>query len=66
MKLKELTAYLDSEVPVSLQEQYDNAGLQIGNPEKEISSALISLDITEDVAGEAISHGSDVIISHHP
>jgi dinuclear metal center YbgI/SA1388 family protein len=66
MKLKELTAYLDSEVPVRLQEQYDNAGLQIGNPEKEISSALISLDVTEDVVREAISHGSDVIISHHP
>ena len=40
MKLKELCSYLDSDVPLSFQEGYDNSGLQIGVPEKEITSAL--------------------------
>jgi len=66
MILKELCAYLDSEVPLSFQEGYDNSGLQIGLPEREISSALITLDVTEKVIEEAISEKCDIIISHHP
>ena len=66
MKLKELCSYLDSVVPLSFQEGYDNSGLQIGLPEREIASALISLDITEEVLDEAISAECDLIISHHP
>jgi dinuclear metal center YbgI/SA1388 family protein len=66
MKLKDLCFYLDSVVPLSFQESYDNSGLQIGLPEKEISSALISLDITMEVIDEAVSGKCDIIISHHP
>jgi dinuclear metal center YbgI/SA1388 family protein len=66
MKLKELCSYLDSAVPLSFQESYDNSGLQIGLPERELSSAMITLDITEAVVDEAISANCDLIISHHP
>lgn len=66
MKLKDLCSYLDSEVPLSLQESYDNSGLQVGLPESEIKSALITLDVTEAVLDEAISQKCDVVISHHP
>lgn len=66
MKLRELTSFLDSEVPVRLQEPYDNAGLQVGNPDQEAASGLIALDVTEDVLSEAIAGGFDIIISHHP
>jgi dinuclear metal center YbgI/SA1388 family protein len=66
MKLKDLCSYLDSEIPLSYQEDYDNSGLQIGLPESEISSALITLDITEDVLAEAVSEKCNIIISHHP
>jgi dinuclear metal center YbgI/SA1388 family protein len=66
MKLKDLCSYLDSEVPLSFQEGYDNAGLQVGLPENEISSALITLDVTEEVIDEAINKKCDVVISHHP
>jgi dinuclear metal center YbgI/SA1388 family protein len=66
MKLSELCCYLDTAVPLSFQEGYDNSGLQIGQPEKEIISALITLDITEKVIDEAIQKGCDIVISHHP
>lgn len=66
MKLKELTAYLESFAPLELQEPYDNSGLLVGDPNQEILQALISLDCTEDVVDEAIRTGCDVIISHHP
>ncbi len=42
MKLKDLTLYLDSAVPLSFQEGYDNSGLQVGIPEREISSDLFT------------------------
>jgi dinuclear metal center YbgI/SA1388 family protein len=66
MKLKELCSYLDKAVPLSFQEDYDNSGLQVGHIEKNITSALITLDVTEQVIDEAIQKKCDVIISHHP
>jgi dinuclear metal center YbgI/SA1388 family protein len=66
MKLNEITSFLDSSIPLSFQESYDNSGLQVGSPENEIQSALICLDITEEVLEEAAGKKCDLIISHHP
>jgi dinuclear metal center YbgI/SA1388 family protein len=66
MKLKEISSYLNSAVPLSFQEEYDNSGLQVGSPENEISAALIALDVTEEVLLEAQQEGCNLIISHHP
>jgi dinuclear metal center YbgI/SA1388 family protein len=66
MKLKEICSYLDLAVPLSFQEGYDNSGIQVGFPEKNVHSALITLDVTEAVIDEAIETGCDLIISHHP
>jgi dinuclear metal center YbgI/SA1388 family protein len=66
MKLKDLCSFLDSAIPLSFQEGYDNSGLQVGLPDKEIKSALICLDVTDEVLDEAGYSGCDVIISHHP
>jgi dinuclear metal center YbgI/SA1388 family protein len=66
MKLKELTDFLETVAPLSYQEDYDNAGLIVGDPQREISRALISLDCTEAVLDEAIEKGCDIVISHHP
>jgi dinuclear metal center YbgI/SA1388 family protein len=66
MKLKDLCIYLDSVVPLSFQEGYDNSGLQIGQADAEISSVLVTLDVTEEVVDEAIAAGCNLIISHHP
>lgn len=66
MNLKEIITYLESLAPLSWQESYDNSGLIVGNPAKEVQCALISLDCTEAVLDEAIRLGCDLIISHHP
>lgn len=66
MKIKEITSYLESIAPLAYQESYDNSGLIVGNPNDEVSKALISLDCTEEVVDEAIAKGCDMIISHHP
>ena len=53
MKLSEICKYLDTAIPLSFQEDYDNSGLQVGFPESDISSALLTIDITEEVIDEA-------------
>ena len=64
--LKEIAACLEDVAPLMYQEDYDNSGLQLGHLQKEINSALLTLDITEKVVEEAISLKTDLIISHHP
>ena len=49
-----------------LQEGWDNAGLQVGLTEAEVSGALLCLDVTEQVVDEAIRLGCNLIVSHHP
>ncbi len=66
MIIRDITEYLESIAPLSYQESYDNAGLIVGNPEAVISSALITLDVTELVIDEAIEQKCGLIISHHP
>lgn len=66
MTVSEITFLIEEVAPLSLQEDYDNAGLLLGNSSMEVSGVLISLDITEPVIDEAIQKGCNLIISHHP
>lgn len=66
MKVKEIISLFESIAPLSLQEEYDNSGIQIGDVEKEISACLLCMDVTEEVIDEAIERGCSMIISHHP
>ena len=66
MKLFQLTAYLEERFPLYLQEDYDNSGLQLGDPNMEVTRALVALDCTEAIVDEAIETSSNVILVHHP
>lgn len=66
MKLKELTNFLESLAPLSSQESYDNSGLIVGDPQMELTGALVSLDCIESVVDEAIAKNCNLIIAHHP
>ena len=66
MKVKELVSELERFAPPSLQESYDNAGLNVGFPDAEINGVLICIDIIPDVVDEAIAKHCNMIVSHHP
>ena len=57
---------LEQFAPLPLQEDYDNAGLQVGLTEAEVSGALLCLDVTEAVVDEAVAKGCNLVVSHHP
>lgn len=66
MLLKDLINYIENIVPLPYQESYDNSGLVTGDKNREVTSALVTLDITEEVIDEAVSLDCDLIICHHP
>lgn len=66
MKVGEIAKLLEESLPLAWQESYDNAGLVVGNPEAEVSTILIALDVTEEVVEEAIEVGAQMVVTHHP
>ena len=64
MKLQQIIDSIEAFAPLSLQESYDNSGLQIGNPQSDVSAALLCLDVTEETMAEALDRGCELIISH--
>ena len=66
LKVQAVYDWLDSVAPFESQEAFDNAGLQAGDPEQDVTGILLTLDVTADVLMEAESQGANLIISHHP
>jgi dinuclear metal center YbgI/SA1388 family protein len=66
VKIKQVLCALEQFAPLPLQESWDNAGLQVGLTEAEVSGALLCLDVNEAIVEEAIQKGCNLIVSHHP
>lgn len=66
MTVSEITSLIEEFAPLALQEDYDNAGLLVGDRDMEVSGVLLSIDITEAVIEEAIQSKCNLIIAHHP
>ena len=64
--IKDVTGYLESMAPSSLQEDYDNSGLITGQPSDFVTGILVALDCTEKVVDEAIEENCNLIVAHHP
>lgn len=45
---------------------YDNVGLQVGDPDTEVRTALLGLDMTPELLEEAKKLGATLILTHHP
>ena len=66
MKIKDVVASLEVMAPLSLQENYDNAGLITGDENADCTGILVSLDTIPAVVDEAVKKGCNLIVSHHP
>lgn len=65
-RVNDIYAYLCGIAPLGLQMDFDNSGLQLGHCDAEVRRVLLALDVTGDVAEEAIASGAELIVSHHP
>ena len=67
MKIRDIIGALEQFAPLSLQDDFDNAGMQLGlTVDAESSGVLLCLDVTEDVLSEAKEKGCNLVVSHHP
>lgn len=57
---------MDRLVPPWLAEEWDNVGLQIGDPQLPVQRIWISLDPAADVIAAACKNKVDLLITHHP
>lgn len=65
-KVKEIVDYFEKLVPPEMKMDFDNVGLLAGSLEGEVDTALVALDITDEVIDEAVACGAQIILSHHP
>lgn len=64
--VKDVYDFLESIAPFEAQCEWDNSGLLVGEPLKEVEKIGVVLDITADAVKFASENGIDLIVSHHP
>lgn len=67
MNVRELYDALNAKIPPSLSCEWDNDGLMCcPDPDREVIRVLIALDLTGEVADEAVDGDFDAVVTHHP
>ncbi len=66
LQCKDIIAFIERKAPLFLQEDYDNSGLQWGNPDTEVQRMLVCLDLTQEAIDAAQKEKVQMILSHHP
>lgn len=62
----DITAAIEAVAPLTLQESWDNSGMQVGPDTAPCTGVLVCVDVTPQVVDEAIRLGCNLIVSHHP
>ena len=66
VKIKDIINCIETVAPLYWQEDYDNAGLIIGNRDSDCTGVLICFDVFADTVNDALQKNCNLIISHHP
>ena len=66
MQVKDIMQALEKLAPQQLKEDWDNVGLQLGDPNAEVRRVLLALTPSLAVTEEAVRRQADLIVSHHP
>lgn len=57
---------VESFAPPYMQEHWDNVGLLLGDPSRQVHKILVALDPFEHVCQEAAEWGAELLLTHHP
>ena len=66
MMIQDIVHFLVQRAPLDTAEDWDNVGLLIGSPDREVCRVLVALDITPAAIEAAKGVKADLVISHHP
>ena len=64
--VRDVIEAIEGLAPASLAEEWDNVGLQVGDPDAEVTRVLIALTPLPEVFEEAEETGTDFLLFHHP
>ena len=64
--VREVEEALYALAPRDLAQSWDNVGLLVGDPDREVTAVLVALDVTQTVAEEAGREGCGLIVAHQP
>lgn len=66
LTVQQVYDFINERAPFETQVAYDNSGLLVGHPSNEVTGIHFALDVTNNVIDEAIAHGANLIVTHHP
>ena len=65
-RVQDVVGLLNGLYPPVLAEEWDNVGLQVGDPAVAVSHVAVSLDPSPVAVEEAIGLGAEMLVCHHP
>lgn len=65
-RVKDIASAVEKLAPGALAEDWDNCGLQVGDPEATVSRVLVALTPLAEVFAEAEEKSADFLLFHHP
>ena len=66
LTVQQVLDFINERAPFETQLAFDNSGLLVGDPQQEVTGIHFALDLTSKVIDEAIAHGANLIVTHHP
>jgi dinuclear metal center YbgI/SA1388 family protein len=64
--VKDILAWVDALAPFRYAAPWDNCGLQVGDPEAEVTRALVALEPSTQTLQEARKQQCQCVLTHHP
>jgi len=65
-KLSDIVGIINKIAPPVLAEDWDNVGLQVGDPANEIDRIMVALDPCPEAVDAAIKSSCQLLLTHHP
>lgn len=65
-QLSDLVGVFEKNWPSHHAEEWDAVGLTVGSLSSDVSKILVAVDLTHKVIDEALAHGAQLILTHHP
>lgn len=66
LTVQQIVDFINERAPFETQLSFDNSGLLVGDPNREVTGVHFALDVTQRVMDEAIENSANLIVTHHP
>ncbi len=65
-KVSDIVGIINVLAPFRLAEEWDNAGLQVGDPAAPAGKIMVALDPGRNAVEAAVAAGCQLLLTHHP